>query len=408
MSTAYIGGTPYPFLDRVLIDGRWYPLDVLPSGSDPDPDPDPEPDPEPDPDPPSGQPNWIVENQTMILSGPGPHLIENRKWNGLRGNCIELRGASNVTIRNCWFSHTVSMTERQQIAYCFSVVGEEAENLFRTPIGSTFNGYPGYGGYAGDTRLAIKARNGSRNIRIENCYFEGVESAFQSEGCYGPFYFLNNEIKDVCGPFPRGQMVQLAWFAGLNEPVRIENNYMTSQYGVAFPEDNINIFSATGSAANPITIRRNYIRMTDCPETGTKLMSESGGGILVGDQNGTYSIIEENVIVNPGQYGLAINAGNNHTILNNKVYSQRTPVTNVGIYSWDMGGSGTYYNNRVEGNHVYWINKNNSPNPYWFAPNTAGLITVVNNTWQSNQVSASMPPPTACGIRTWSGPLTTS
>jgi hypothetical protein len=185
---------------------------------------------------------------------------------------------------------------------------------------------------------------------------------------------------------------------------------MIGKWGEAFPEDNINMYRASGTSTNFIRIRRNFIKMTDSPATGDALISRSGGGILAGDGSpgAGYTLVEENTVVFPGQYGLAINSGHFNYILNNKVFSGRTPVTNVGIYTWNKSNpTSLYYSNRIEGNKVYWTHRDGFTNHNWFSSETNGLVTSIGNVWGSSEVNADMAPPPNCGIRAWSGPLTT-
>jgi len=51
--------------------------------------------------------------------------------------------------------------------------------------------------------------------------------------------------------------------------------------------------------------------------------STSGGGINIGDYGGSYQITENNILVNPGQYGIGISGGNNMIMRNNKVYGKK-------------------------------------------------------------------------------------
>jgi hypothetical protein len=417
-------GNWYPLRKHVLREGLWVPLDQIDDSVTPPVTP-PE---EPPVTPPSvGQPSWTVENRTLFITGPGPHLIENKKWDGHRGNCIQIENASNVTIRNCWFANTVSPTEKGQISFCMNVAsgGSNAATLFRLPTDKTMviNGvtYNGFGGYPFDSRMGVFCKSNVTNITVENCYFENVETGmglYYSRNGSGKIHFLNNEIKNVCGPFPRGQMIQLAWVNDVgtslaNGPIDIliQGNYMIGKWGEAFPEDNINVYRSGGTATSFIRIRNNFIKMTDNPTTGTPMISRSGGGILCGDGSpgAAYTLAEGNVLINPGQYGMAINSGHFQYILNNKVYSQRTPVTNVGIYTWNKSNpTSLYYSNRIENNKVHWTHRDGYLNHQWFDSPTAGLVTNIGNVWGSNEVSADMAPPVGCGIRTWSGPLTTS
>ncbi len=111
----------------------------------------------------------------------------------------------------------------------------------------------------------------------------------------------------------------------------IENNKGECWPGESHPEDLISIFKSKGTPESPILIRNNIFRGGG--------PSESGGGIMTGDNGGGNVIVENNILVDPGQYGIAASGGTHITIRNNKIFARPQKFTNVGIYAWAQAGA---------------------------------------------------------------------
>ena len=148
------------------------------------------------------------------------------------------------------------------------------------------------------------------NITIDYCYFNQVASGVYASTSTG-VYVANNQMLNMMGPMPRGQFVQLNACYGAGN--KIMNNKCENIMGQSVPEDAINLFQSNGTADSPITVANNWIRGGG--------PSKSGGGIALGDGGGSYQIASDNILVNPGQYGIAIAAGTVMSILNNKIYA---------------------------------------------------------------------------------------
>lgn len=131
---------------------------------------------------------------------------------------------------------------------------------------------------------------------------------------------------------------------------------MENRPGESNPEDGINLYVSSGTAASPIVVEGNRIRGGG-PST-------SGGGTLLGDGGKTsaYQISRFDVLADPGQYGTAVAGGSQMTIEGNVVYARQQAFTNVGIYAWDQYASAcsdvTVKNNRVD-----WTSKNGTRIP---------------------------------------------
>jgi hypothetical protein len=226
-------------------------------------------------------------------------------------------------------------------------------------------------------------------IYLYNCYNITVDynditnvstgvSAVNTTG--GGIIVNNNQFKNMIGPFPRGQFVQFNMVSGANNS--ISYNRGENIFGQSYPEDAINIYKSNGTASSPIQIVGNWIRGGG-PST-------SGGGIMLGDNGGSYQFASNNILVNPGQYGMAIAGGNNISITNNTTYAAAQSFTNIGLYVWGQSGS-PCTNTTVSGNQVKFFNKSNIENDAWVATGEATPSGWSTNTFGAN-IDASILP----------------
>jgi hypothetical protein len=177
-----------------------------------------------------------------------------------------------------------------------------------------------------------------------------------------------NDVKNVLGPFPRGQMVQFDEVNGVGNSISF--NACENLPGHSNPEDAISLFKSNGTAAEPIMVVGNWIR-----GGGPSL---SGGGIILGDYGGSYINVEDNILVDPGQYGIAITAGNNLTIKNNKIYGRQQSFTFWGLMSYIQYPNPTH-SNTISNNEVNWKNHQGIPRNFW-NDGKGGVI----NGWNTN------------------------
>jgi hypothetical protein len=129
--------------------------------------------------------------------------------------------------------------------------------------------------------------------------------------------------------------------------IRINNNIAINVPGQCDTEDLINTYISGGTAADPIQINNNQFYGSGS--------SRSGGGILLGDGGGSYMEAKNNVLVNPGQYGLAM-SGHHNVFANNKVYSdQHQSHANLGVsigWTASQGGGGDCYSLGFSNNEI--------------------------------------------------------
>ncbi len=240
----------------------------------------------------------------------------------------------------------------------------------------------------------ITIRN-SKRIRIEGCKIgpckgEAVniyaceevtvtENRFESvsTGVYAldsrHIEVTRNRCLNVQGPFPRGQLAQFDKVTGAGN--RINHNLALNTLGKSNPEDVINIYKSSGTVNDPIQVIGNSIRGGG--------PSGSGGGIMTGDSGGAYIVVKDNILVDPGQYGIAIAGGHHIQIMDNKVFGKTQPFTNVGIYVWNQSKAPSH-DHTVNGNRVRWFNKGGMENPCWDAKNCGAVTGWEDNEWHAD------------------------
>ncbi|MET7030065.1 right-handed parallel beta-helix repeat-containing protein [Sediminicola luteus] len=219
------------------------------------------------------------------------------------------------------------------------------------------------------------------NIEIRNVRMEAVASGVYAQISQGVLV-THIEVKNALGPFPRGQMVQFNGVTG--EGNKINYNVSENIMGQSNPEDAINLYNTHGTISSPIEVIGNWIRGGG--------PSNSGGGIMTGDKGGSHIVVKDNILVDPGQYGIAIAAGSNIKILNNFVYAKQQTFTNVGIYIWNQyTETSVCSSNEIRDNSVNWVNKNGTQNSVWNKGNCGTVIGWDNNIWAADIDSTILP-----------------
>ncbi|WEK36373.1 MAG: T9SS type A sorting domain-containing protein [Candidatus Pseudobacter hemicellulosilyticus] len=249
------------------------------------------------------------------------------------GNCITLMNCNNVRIENC-------------------VIGPSAGEGIRL-INCT-------------------------NVIITNCYFMDNRTGILVEGGTG-IKILNNQFLNIHGPFPRGQCVQFLEVNGAGN--EISDNVSEQVPGKSSPEDLINLYKSHGTPLSHILVNGNKFRGGG--------PSQSGGGILAGDVGGDFQRLQNNILVDPGQYGIAIASGHYNYIMNNKVYGRQQSFTNTAYYAYNIYIKDGYTcgDFTVEGNESNYTNKNGQliGEGYWGMPGTAEdcrpISGIANNNW---------------------------
>jgi len=196
------------------------------------------------------------------------------------------------------------------------------------------------------------------HVRIYHNYFADLSTGVYAEKTNeGKIQIEHNQFLNMQGPYPRGQFVQ---FNNINGPGnQIDNNRCENIRGKSNPEDGISLYQSNGTKESPIEVKGNWIRGGG--------PSRSGGGIMLGDNGGSYQIAAGNVLVDPGQYGIAVSGGDHNAIIDNSIYARPQSFTNVGLYVAGYNGVACT-NTTVERNKVRFFNNKYSQNNAWLGP----------------------------------------
>ena len=205
---------------------------------------------------------------------------------------------------------------------------------------------------------------GSTNVTIRNNRMESISTgvyALQSTG----IKVINNDIKNVEGPFPRGQFVQFNGCSGANN--KINNNAFQNIEGQSYGEDAVNLFDCHGTAGSPIEIKGNWIK--------NFTPSLTGGGIMTGDRGGSYIRVAENILVDNGPFGYGIGIASGHDIIienntlvgRNKLY-QYVPIFMNNIYVENQ----PCFANTIRNNRMSWIETRDRYTPIGYFPDVCG------------------------------------
>ncbi len=276
-------------------------------------------------------------SEPLVLDNIHDTVISGLEITNPNGHSIQIRNCSNITIQNC---------------------------LLRNATGNAVDIYNSTGITVINTKMDAIAT--------------GVYALASSQ-----IQVLHTTCVNVLGPKPRGQLVQFDKVYGENN--KINYNVAENIFDESYPEDVINIYKSNGTPNSPIEVKGNWIRGGG--------PSGSGGGIMTGDNGGSYIVVEDNILVNPGQYGVAIAGGNNIKLLNNLIYAENiiAGLNNVGIYVWKQSDP-ECSNHTVSGNRVNYTDREGKLNPYWDGTN-CGEISGWNdsNTWYAD-IDASILP----------------
>lgn len=220
------------------------------------------------------------------------------------------------------------------------------------------------------------------NITIQGNFITNVATGVNVVRCAkGGIVVNSNQFLNMKGPYPKGQFVQFNNVNGANNT--INSNLCENVMGQSNPEDAISIYQSNGTLASPIRINGNSIRGGG-PST-------SGGGIMLGDSGGSFTVADGNTLVNPGQYGIAISGGNHNSITNNLIYGVKQSFTNIGLYVDPIGvsiGSST-----VSGNRIKFYNSAGTINGAWLASGVTTPAGWSTNNWNAD-IDASILPTT--------------
>lgn len=211
-------------------------------------------------------------------------------------------------------------------------------------------------------RVQIKGNNTNYGIRIDNSHDIKVDTvsiqdnAFgvYAANCTGNIQITNNQTYHIqgiaIGSTKAGHAFQLSACTGAGN--MINNNNTDNPVGTGSNPRNlvgdlISIYGSTGTPASPIQVHFNNLR-----NGGTDLITLAAG-VVVGDNNGGYTDVRGNVLVNSGFAGITSAGGTNQVIIGNTIYGANNPWTAVGLTSANF--SGGISNSTISNNIVNWF-----------------------------------------------------
>lgn len=247
-------------------------------------------------------------------------------------------------------------------------------------------------------RVAVEM-GGCTRVTVEGCRIENVVSGVYSAEGQG-IRVLGNFVRNVKGPFPRGQLAQFDKVTGAGNVVR--DNYAINERGKSFPEDVINIYQSTGTADSPILIENNYL--TGDPAAGSADKSENGSGIMLGDGGGAHILCRKNVILSAGQVGLGVAGGTFIRVEDNRILGRKSNVANNGLYVWNQSKLPSHHVTLIR-NRVNWVNKDGEDNSWWDGGGVQQLVQSENRFADATLPEAIPAPPSRAPLppKPWAG-----
>ena len=172
---------------------------------------------------------------------------------------------------------------------------------------------------------------------------------------------IGNYVVDVQGPLPGGQLVQFDKVTGGGNI--IAGNVGVNHRDSSNPEDMISIYMSHGTEESPILIEGNDLSAD--PIHGSAGKSDSGSGIMLGDNGGSWQSAQGNILRSPGQVGIGVASGEHIVVESNYIVGHQSDVSNVGLYVWNQYEDQAAGRVTVTGNTVEWTNAAGDQNPYW-------------------------------------------
>ncbi len=228
-----------------------------------------------------------------------------------------------------------------------------------------------------DTNTAAAYFFDCSNIRVRDCVFINCGTGARFVSCTN-VHFINNYVFNTTGAPPFSNAVQFDQCDGGSA----FRNMIRHVYADTTAEDAINLYKTSN-----VEVHRNVI-IGGGP-------SNSGGGILLGDSQGSNNNAHHNLLVNPGQYGVAIQGGANNRMADNVVYqAQSVPNGNVAFMIWDRLNLGDGFTGHViENNRAYYQRHDGTLQTwtgFWQSANAAGKWTGSGNNWLDDTVTAAI------------------
>jgi hypothetical protein len=225
-----------------------------------------------------------------------------------------------------------------------------------------------------------------QDVIVEGCRIEHVATGVYAVDSKD-IQAAGNFVRNVQGPFPRGQMVQFDNVTGGKCAIR--GNYAINEFGKSNPEDVINLYQSKGETGAPIVIEDNYL-MGD-PAKGSAGKSKTGSGIMLGDLGGAHLLCRRNIILSAGQVGLGVAGGTFIEVEDNLILGTRSEVSNNGLYAWNQSKVPSDHV-VIARNRVNWVDQHGEQNPWWKGGGIGGL-QVADNQFSDEKLAEVIPAP---------------
>jgi hypothetical protein len=248
-----------------------------------------------------------------------------------------------------------------------------------------------------DVGVLVQAK--ATRVTISKNTIHNVSSGALMADAYNPLEFSYNTVYDVRGPFPRGQMVQFAGVSGAGGQSKIIGNVSDKQRATITTtyEDHINLYKTSGSSGAPILIACNKIRgSATANDKTTGEDTSNGSGITVGDNDGAWVEIRNNVVVFTPNTGIGIAGGTHMTVANNLIYNRGTAagsMTQEAVTVFPFLGyqptNVTITGNRGAANAWKYGSTGQFVDGYWADSSVKG-ITLANNNFKDTGLTANI------------------
>lgn len=257
----------------------------------------------------------LTPESVMDFTSSGTTIIEKKSFtntnNGVSfGSCIVVNGGTGtIIIRGCYFGPSIGEAIQFYDNFTGTVIIEN--NLFAT---------------------------NENGIFFEDCNLTNLRVRYNE--CLNPHG----------APTGKGQFIQFSNTIAAGGQVYA--NKIAGYRGETYTEDMISVYGGSGgSSGNPLVVSKNFGASTS--------PSDSGGGFICGDSGGSYTTIEDNKILNPGNYTYAIAGGTNNIVQNNLGYSSIEVGSFISCYIYGAVPAGQPCSDQtMQGNHVFISNGN--------------------------------------------------
>lgn len=190
---------------------------------------------------------------------------------------------------------------------------------------------------------------------------------------------VDGRVRDRRGDVTGAEKLQFVQLDGVRGAAGVEIawNEVRNEPGRSAVEDNVSVFASGGTPASPIDIHDNYVEGGWPPDPVAG--GYSGGGILLGDGGGDWSVARDNQVVATTNHGLGIAGGSHNRLVGNRVVSSgeladgRRPASqNVGVFVWHQGeGAATDRGDNAAHDNVVGWQRGDGRNDWWL-PDCSG------------------------------------